>query len=1134
MKKFLSIFVALAMVLSLFAGVGARTAKAAAGTITTASTIAIDDEDPTVVVTLAGDTFTPTGTSTLLASWTIDVGATGLTASTITRTDDTHATIAFTGTAAAGTVYIRALAAALTGALASNSIDVVVPATLVPVTSIIVTGAGGATTVGVGGTLAMSAAVSPANATDKTVTWTESTATVKATINATTGVLTGVATGPTTVTATSVSTGTVTGTEVITVVTAVTATATGVAATNGTVTVTLSGTPTVAPVLGNFAATTTINGGTTTALTSLAGFHYNGTTTVTFTFTPIIATTAAQSVIVGVKYLGGTEIFAPAFIVPVAVSAATQLTISTPTLTLSKVADGTTTAAVTKGVLAGVVSPDVVTVSAVATYDTALVGTGKTITVVYTLGGADAAKYVKPVNYTVATGEITAAAGVGIPVLTLTQPLTTTNVNLAWTYSGAVVTGFSIYRNQTGNSTDLVALFAPIYTAAASTTGGTYIDTTTIANQVYYYWVGAVTATGTTLSVPKAISTTVATAVVPVIPGAASTLTVTPSGNFAGGVDGTSTASTNAVGTVGTDSSVTVTTAGVGAYYGTMSVSTVVPNIYSTDVNWDLTGYQWVNVMTTATALTAFPIGSKIAVAGTSTNGVGTVIAIGTTATPASSTSVALATNPFGAGVAYNNIPLYVNISTAVVGVIGTKVYTVATVKPAFSTNWLTLGNYATMGFTVYPGQLITVNMDPTDEGQYATAFLIVSGIPVKGDVATVTWQDTLAASHTVSYTTITNDTAAKVAAALTSLINNLDATTGNVSAELASATVIQLTQDVAGVAGNGKTLTATTTAAVTPTLTIHTLGGLTSPAYVELGKTIQLVAVDATGATVTAPFALTSGTSATVSATGLVTAASVSSNLTGVSVITATSGTATGVFAVIVVPVQIITSLKINLVPALPVSITKQQFGAIASNAAYSALDYTTQAVWTDALPVASIKATTGLLTYSTDETGNVYASAGGITATANIKIATGVVTLVPVVGPVTKVIVLTIGSDIVTVDDKATTVDAAPEIVDGRTFVPIRFIAETFGSTVTWLPETKGVTIVLGDTTIGLQIGNATAVINGTIIALDAAPYIKNSRTMVPLRVISESFGGNVAWDPINHIITITYVLPVVLPAA
>ena len=121
--------------------------------------------------------------------------------------------------------------------------------------------------------------------------------------------------------------------------------------------------------------------------------------------------------------------------------------------------------------------------------------------------------------------------------------------------------------------------------------------------------------------------------------------------------------------------------------------------------------------------------------------------------------------------------------------------------------------------------------------------------------------------------------------------------------------------------------------------------------------------------------------------------------------------------------------------------------------------------------------------------------------------------------------VIMLTIGTDIVTVNGKATSIDAAPEIVNGRTFVPVRFIAETFGSTVEWLAETQGITVTLGDSTIGLQIGNATAVIDGNIVSLEAAPYIKNSRTMVPLRVVSEAFGGDVAWDPALRTITITY---------
>ncbi len=132
--------------------------------------------------------------------------------------------------------------------------------------------------------------------------------------------------------------------------------------------------------------------------------------------------------------------------------------------------------------------------------------------------------------------------------------------------------------------------------------------------------------------------------------------------------------------------------------------------------------------------------------------------------------------------------------------------------------------------------------------------------------------------------------------------------------------------------------------------------------------------------------------------------------------------------------------------------------------------------------------------------------------------------VTYAPAVDTST-VLVLTIGADIVSVNGKATSIDAAPEIVASRTFVPMRFIAESFGATVEWLPETQGITITLGDHTIGLQIGNATAVIDGTIVSLPAAPYIKNGRTMVPLRVISEAFGGDVVWDPAARTITITY---------
>jgi len=89
-------------------------------------------------------------------------------------------------------------------------------------------------------------------------------------------------------------------------------------------------------------------------------------------------------------------------------SAIMPLTISAPTLTLIKIYDGTTTAAVTAGTLSGVNSSDEgnIAVSATATYDDANVGTGKKITVIYTLTGTNVANYKAPADYVVTTGEI--------------------------------------------------------------------------------------------------------------------------------------------------------------------------------------------------------------------------------------------------------------------------------------------------------------------------------------------------------------------------------------------------------------------------------------------------------------------------------------------------------------------------------------------------------------------------------------------------------------------------------------------------------------------------------------------------------------------------------------------------------
>ena len=85
-----------------------------------------------------------------------------------------------------------------------------------------------------------------------------------------------------------------------------------------------------------------------------------------------------------------------------------QLTATAATVTTGKVYDGLTTASVTAGTLSGVLDGETVSLIATAAYDNGTAGTGKTITVSYSLNGSDAGNYLPPVDEEV-LGEITKA-----------------------------------------------------------------------------------------------------------------------------------------------------------------------------------------------------------------------------------------------------------------------------------------------------------------------------------------------------------------------------------------------------------------------------------------------------------------------------------------------------------------------------------------------------------------------------------------------------------------------------------------------------------------------------------------------------------------------------------------------------
>lgn len=96
-----------------------------------------------------------------------------------------------------------------------------------------------------------------------------------------------------------------------------------------------------------------------------------------------------------------------------------------------------------------------------------------------------------------------------------------------------------------------------------------------------------------------------------------------------------------------------------------------------------------------------------------------------------------------------------------------------------------------------------------------------------------------------------------------------------------------------------------------------------------------------------------------------------------------------------------------------------------------------------------------------------------------------------------------------------KFITLEAPAEVPKNRTFVPLRFISESLDSTIKWDPIDFSIKIKNETTTIDLTIGDKTAFINGAKYTLDEAPYLKNDRTMVPLRFIAQAFKCRVDWD-------------------
>lgn len=138
-----------------------------------------------------------------------------------------------------------------------------------------------------------------------------------------------------------------------------------------------------------------------------------------------------------------------------------------------------------------------------------------------------------------------------------------------------------------------------------------------------------------------------------------------------------------------------------------------------------------------------------------------------------------------------------------------------------------------------------------------------------------------------------------------------------------------------------------------------------------------------------------------------------------------------------------------------------------------------------------------------------------GGVTVDTTFKQAEGA-TNTDKPAAATKTIVLQIGSAAVIVDDQAIINDVAPVIRNDRTLVPIRVITEALGGQVAWNEAAKEVTLTVNGKEIKMTIGKA-------LEKYGVAPVIIGGRTFVPVRFVADELGAVTTWDDATKTVTI-----------
>ncbi|GBF34163.1 hypothetical protein DCCM_3275 [Desulfocucumis palustris] len=109
---------------------------------------------------------------------------------------------------------------------------------------------------------------------------------------------------------------------------------------------------------------------------------------------------------------------------------------------------------------------------------------------------------------------------------------------------------------------------------------------------------------------------------------------------------------------------------------------------------------------------------------------------------------------------------------------------------------------------------------------------------------------------------------------------------------------------------------------------------------------------------------------------------------------------------------------------------------------------------------------------------------------------------------------VIFTLGKTAYTVDGREKELDVAPYTKNGRTYIPVRYLAQALGAKVQW-DEASQTVWLFGDKKISLVVGSSVMALDDKKYQLDIEPEITNGRTMLPARWVAEALGYGVDWN-------------------